>query len=96
MNARKVEKRCKECGGWPSLRGQESSAHEACDCVYPRCFDCNKECDPGDRIPWGQGVAHFECATRQALTVLKARKDGGTKVLVMSLRRGPAFTKRRT
>jgi hypothetical protein len=30
-----METRCPACHGWPSLRGQESSEHEACSCLAP-------------------------------------------------------------
>lgn len=32
-----METRCNTCHGWPSLRGQESSEHEACSCETCPC-----------------------------------------------------------
>ena len=60
----------------------------------PICIDCGKECPSDDYVPFGAGVAHFGCVIRQSMTVLKDRRDGGAKVVVLSLRRGPKFSRR--
>jgi len=54
-----------------------SLAVDSCACAV-----CRKDMPPTDRLPWGEGAAHFACAVRQALNMTRRGR-----VLMLARRR---------